>query len=548
MTPSVTEFDKRLSAAVESFDREGAKALCEELVVHLRERDDAYPEKHAKTVLGLLRGKRYFEHMQQVADALIQNGQDAPTVRRQYAQSQIDQGNLTAAISTLEDLERDTAADGASPDPNENAEARGLLGRAYKDLYLCASNPKLSRNRRHLETAIAYYQGVYKGDPSRIWHGINSVALIRRAAADEVELETIAGPKLAADSMATEILAGITEKHLDKKADTWDFATAVEACVGLGKRDEALEWLARYLDSDYTDAFELGSTYRQLTGVWKLEAGEPPGDKILPALKGALLRRQGSDLEISVAEAAREKLSDFTADAGLEKVFGSDSFQNVRWLQTCMRRAASVVRIENKFGDPVGTGFVVRGGDLKPELGDELLILTNAHVISADPGISISIRPEQAVLDFELWENGDQPEFAVEQLWSSPFQELDATLVRPTPVLVGVEPMPMTDLLPLADGKERAYIIGHPQGRRLSFSIHDNYLLDYDERLLHYRSPTEPGSSGSPVFNADWELIGLHHKGLANMQRLHGKEGTYPANEGIWIQAIIQKVQDVDLH
>jgi V8-like Glu-specific endopeptidase len=104
-------------------------------------------------------------------------------------------------------------------------------------------------------------------------------------------------------------------------------------------------------------------------------------------------------------------------------------------------------------------------------------------------------------------------------------------------------PVPVAAALPLADGKQRAYIIGHPRGRKLSFSIHDNFLLDHDERVLHYRSPTEPGSSGSPVFNDDWELIGLHHRGSNHLRRLHGAEGSYPANEGIWIQAILRRTQ-----
>ena len=48
----------------------------------------------------------------------------------------------------------------------------------------------------------------------------------------------------------------------------------------------------------------------------------------------------------------------------------------------------------------------------------------------------------------------------------------------------------------------RAYIIGHPRGLSTpQFSLQDNVLLDHDDRFLHYRSPTEPGSSGSPVFN-----------------------------------------------
>ena len=207
-----------------------------------------------------------------------------------------------------------------------------------------------------------------------------------------------------------------------------------------------------------------------------------------------------------------------------------------------MLRASAVAQVEDSNGDAVGTALVVRGGDLKPELGDELLLLTNAHVISTDPQVSRALRPEKAVVKFELWEQGQSPEFKVKEVWSSPPEKLDATLVRPTPAIQDMVPMPITNVLPLADGQQRAYIIGHPQGRKLSFSIHDNYLLDYDDRLLHYRSPTEPGNSGSPVFNEDWDLIGLHHRGLRKMPRLNGKDGTYPANEGIWVQAIINDI------
>ena len=72
----------------------------------------------------------------------------------------------------------------------------------------------------------------------------------------------------------------------------------------------------------------------------------------------------------------------------------------------------------------------------------------------------------------------------------------------------------------------------------MSFSLQDNLLLDWDERKLHYRTPTEPGSSGSPVFNDQWELIALHHAGRADMRKLNGLAGTYEANEGISIHAI----------
>ena len=89
---------------------------------------------------------------------------------------------------------------------------------------------------------------------------------------------------------------------------------------------------------------------------------------------------------------------------------------------------------------------------------------------------------------------------------------------------------------------ERVLIIGHPSGGPLQFSLNDNELLDYDEqntRRLHYRTPTEGGSSGSPVFNQLWQLVGLHHAGAEALPKLNGKDGTYQANEGIWISAII---------
>jgi len=545
------ELNRELASAVDSFHRERIEELCRDLVKHLRHRDDPYPLEHSKTVLKQLRKKRYFDLLQQVADALIQNGQNKPIIRRQYAQSQLDQSNLTAAIGILEKLEEDTAEGGVDEDPAENAEVRGLLGRGYKQLYVDADEARISRNRAHLEKAIAWYRSVYDDDPDNPeawWHGINAVALLHRAEADEVELRDVASPKLLADSMATEILAKIETRHLNAQAHTWNFATAVEACVGLGegKHEEALDWLSRYLKSDYVDAFELASTYRQLREVWKLEVAAPPGDRILPTLKSALLRQQGSKLEIASREITEEQLGALVENQGLEKILGREAFQSLRWLRTCMARARAVARVETKFGDAVGTGFLVRGSALSEKLGDEAVLLTNAHVISDDPKISSAIRPRQATFTFELW-NGEAPEITVaEVLWSSPPDELDATLVRLSHPTEGIEPMPVTEFLPARGGEERAYIIGHPQGRRLSFSIHDNYLLDYDGRLIHYRSPTDSGSSGSPVFDSDWELIGLHHRGLRQMPRLNGQKGTYPANEGIWIQAIRKALAAAD--
>ena len=72
-----------------------------------------------------------------------------------------------------------------------------------------------------------------------------------------------------------------------------------------------------------------------------------------------------------------------------------------------------------------------------------------------------------------------------------------------------------------------------------------NLLLDHEDPRIHYRTPTEGGSSGSPVFNRQWDLIGLHHAGSKTMQRLNGKAGTYAANEGIWLRAIVGAISQI---
>jgi V8-like Glu-specific endopeptidase len=86
-------------------------------------------------------------------------------------------------------------------------------------------------------------------------------------------------------------------------------------------------------------------------------------------------------------------------------------------------------------------------------------------------------------------------------------------------------------------------VIGYPNGvQDVCFSLHDTRVLDLDDRVMHYRSPTEEGSSGSPVFDHEWRVFALHHRGGHQLLRLHGQAGTYEANEGIRLDRIREAV------
>jgi hypothetical protein len=118
--------------------------------------------------------------------------------------------------------------------------------------------------------------------------------------------------------------------------------------------------------------------------------------------------------------------------------------------------------------------------------------------------------------------------------------------------VAGITPLPIAKALPTVEDSARVYIIGHPGGRDLQFSLQDNALLAHEGPTagkpaiegvwrVHYRAPTEGGSSGSPVFNGSlWEVIALHHVGgKTGMSRLNGDAGTYAANEGIALLSIV---------
>ena len=531
------DFTRQLEACVNAFDRPGAAALCNRLVDHLIGGSKAYPPKEAEKVLDKLRRKRFFDLMQDVGDAFIQTERSTPKIWRQYAQCLIDQGNLTAALCVLNQLVVQTAED-----PTENAEARGLVGRVYKQRYLNANKPKVTHNRHSLEQAVQSYLEVYRRDPEQhVWHGINVAALVVRGQRDGLSLADTPDPK----PLATEILGAVKRKNRRKRADFWDCATAVEACLALRDADQAVEWLDKYLAHRETDAFELASTLRQLEEVWRLDADRVMGPLLLPPLRAALLQRQGGRVDL-VPELLGAEGSQLEANRPhLEKVFGATAFKPLTWYQTGLQRANAVARIGVHTTRGVGTGFLVRGKDLHSQLGDGLVLLTNAHVVSEDSPDPETLTPDDATVVFEAV--GTQTTHRVAELvWSSPPEELDATVLRlqPHDELQRLEPCPVARRLPLADSGKRVYVVGHPGGGTLCFSLQDNLLLDHDGRKLHYRAPTEGGSSGSPVFNETWELVALHHAGDVKMPKLKPKTGTYEANEGIAILAIRQALDE----
>ena len=60
---------------------------------------------------------------------------------------------------------------------------------------------------------------------------------------------------------------------------------------------------------------------------------------------------------------------------------------------------------------------------------------------------------------------------------------------------------------------DRVAIIQHPGGHLKKISMQNNFVAYADANLVQYTTSTEPGSSGSPVFDDDFQVIAIHHSG-----------------------------------
>jgi hypothetical protein len=240
--------------------------------------------------------------------------------------------------------------------------------------------------------------------------------------------------------------------------------------------------------------------------------------------------------------------------AALEKNFSGEGTFSVDAIQRLLRACSSIGCVSNTRGERLGTGFLVPGKAIAPRFEDQPVFITNAHVISQE--VSNAIAPADARVSFELEvvKLGQPKTYKVKELlytsppgdlgFRNPTQEqLDVTLVTLEGLDGGFDQLGITDQLPLVEPKSKAYVVGHPRGAGLQISLSDSVLLDIDddERLMHYRTPTDPGSSGSPVFNAKWQVIAVHHGGSSTTPRLRGG-GSYEANEGITLSALRRKL------
>jgi V8-like Glu-specific endopeptidase len=204
-------------------------------------------------------------------------------------------------------------------------------------------------------------------------------------------------------------------------------------------------------------------------------------------------------------------------------------------------QAVCLVEAPN-FGGELGTGFLVA----------PRLILTNYHVVSA-VGAKGSLAQKAKKLAFRFGYRGSGTAVKLGQLIKVDQNQpllVSSTLAKLDYALLQLE-QPACDendnaLVPLKIVPDRllqendtVWIVQHPMGGTLRFAQGQISRVDLQRKRFEYNTNTEPGSSGSPVFDCYWNLVGLHHSGAPNPPR----PGTDKGNEGILLSAIWPKIQ-----
>lgn len=225
---------------------------------------------------------------------------------------------------------------------------------------------------------------------------------------------------------------------------------------------------------------------------------------------------------------------------GFERVIGKSDLLSINYLDRGRRAARAVcrIRLPMEGGLAWATGFLAGPG----------LLITNNHVLATPSEAA------QALAEFAY-------EHDIDGVVREPVAfnldpgtlfftsaELDITLAAVAPLASDGTPLERYGwlaLLPMTgksvDG-EWVSMVQHPEGQPKQIAIHASQIVKLEQQdtrtdlssFIHYSTDTQPGSSGSPVLNDQWQVIAIHHKAVPDPER----PGEWVANQGVRVSAV----------
>lgn len=302
---------------------------------------------------------------------------------------------------------------------------------------------------------------------------------------------------------------------------------------------------------------QLGTTVIFLAYVYEKRPGRPDVRALIAALFPEVLTVPGQKIDLSAqtAGAPQEAAPTNAVAPGLQRnVRPYLAKLDVRiWQDRLVKIERQVCRVELD-GNPVGTGFLV-GPDT---------VLTNWHVFEVAKNAG-KVDQLGCRFDYVRLPGGQTDPGQLVMLTGA--DSIDASPYSAAEKANKNDPLPTLEELDFAllrlntrvggqqiDGAPRGWIalpkavlplpadapiliVQHPRGSPMKLALDTQAVIgpNGNGTRVRYRTNTDPGSSGSPVFTMDWDLVALHHSGDPNLLN--------PAfNEGIPIELIRQHI------
>lgn len=216
---------------------------------------------------------------------------------------------------------------------------------------------------------------------------------------------------------------------------------------------------------------------------------------------------------------------------------GINTILPIGFLEFGLIKARKVAKIQLPVpgGVKSGTGFLIQ---------DNILI-TNNHVIP-DKAAAANAK---AIFNFEddlnrLPKPVTAYDLDAERMITSPLAQFDMTAIR-----IKSDANKFFGFIELKNPEvavaknDFVNIIQHPAGQPKKIALYHNIVTNVDDRKVQYLTDTLQGSSGSPVFNSDWEVVALHHAGGDSQANEPVNETSAFRNEGINILRVIELVE-----
>ena len=215
-------------------------------------------------------------------------------------------------------------------------------------------------------------------------------------------------------------------------------------------------------------------------------------------------------------------------------VAGVDTLLGIAFLSVGLERSRSICRLTATFGKESahGTASLIGPG----------LLLTNHHVLydwdhGGKPASAV-----EAWFGYELDEAGQTRQMTVVPCDAATIEgdrQHDWAVVRTAAAPPEASRVLKLRGAPAPQKDDYVFIIQHPEGGPKMIGLSHNLVRSVDDNVLQYWTDTKAGSSGAPVFNTGWQVVGLHHRWLEAPET----DGVAYRNQGQRIERVLEGLE-----